>query len=142
MGQNSLYHSALRISILVSAVALLFVSGLVSDVTSQLSEDTRLYLSSVVGASASVEPTELNTYTAQLTSKERDLEAREMALLDREINVGISNGVISNTSVSTYVLSGVLFILLVLILLNYTLDYLRIKEERSLFVPKSIKELA
>jgi hypothetical protein len=82
--------------------------------------------------SASVTPTELNQYTAQLTQKERELAEREAALSEREIAVTLTSG--SNTSSNeriTYILAGILFILLVLILLNYVLDYLRMKENQQ-----------
>jgi len=65
-----------------------------------------------------------------LTQRQRDLDAREAALRQREIAIGLSEG--GGTDKSTYVLAGILFILLVLILLNYTLDYLRLKEQETL----------
>lgn len=78
--------------------------------------------------SASVEPTELNQYTAALTQKERELIAREQALAAREIAVGFSQEESGAADRTTYLLAGVLFILLVLILLNYVLDYMRYRE--------------
>ena len=78
--------------------------------------------------SAAVEPTQLSMYTAELTKKETELVAREAALREREIAVNVG-GAATDTDRSTYVLSSILFILLVLILLNYTLDYLRAREQ-------------
>jgi hypothetical protein len=129
--RHSNYHKILRISLLVCAVALVFESGIVSKSTAQISQGTYAYLANAIGMSAAVKPTELNQYTAELTAKERELAAREAALREREIAVDLSTGS-SNPSNTTYVLAGILFILLVLILLNYSLDYLRAREERTI----------
>ena len=129
---DSLYHSLLRVSLLVCAIALVFESGILSESTAVMSQNTHSYLANAVGMSAGVAPTELNRLTAQLTQKERELAAREASLSEREIAVNLSTapGSGSNQRV-TYILSSILFILLVLILLNYTLDYLRLKETRQ-----------
>ena len=127
---HSNYHRILRVSLVVCAVALVFESGLFNESTTRLSESTHSYLASVIGMSASVQPTELNLITAQLTEKEQELAAREAALSEREISVNLTSGAGDNDT-ATYVLASILFILLVLILLNYVLDYLRIKEERE-----------
>lgn len=128
---HSLYHSILRVSVLVCAIALVFESGVVSESTAVLSQNTHSYLANAVGMSAGVAPTELNQYTAQLTQRERELSAREAALSEREIAVSLATapGTDGNQR-ATYILASILFILLVLILLNYTLDYLRLKESR------------
>lgn len=127
--QDSNYHRILRISAVVCSLALVFQSGLVSDATKQMATQTQSYLANAVGASASVAPTELNQYTAELTARQRELDAREAALNDREISLGLtSERSPSDTDTTTYILASILFILLVLILLNYTLDYLRSKE--------------
>jgi hypothetical protein len=129
---NSLYHSILRVSLLVCAITLIFESGILSESTAVLSQNTHSYLASAVGMSAGVAPTELNQYSAQLTRKERELEAREASLSQREIAVNLSTGPSSSSNQrATYILSSILFILLVLILLNYALDYLRLKESRQ-----------
>ncbi len=124
---DSLYHRILRVSALVCALVLLFESGLVSPVTRQLSVDTHQYLANAVGVGAAVEPTELNSLTSELTKQKLALEEREQAIKEREIEIGLSEGQSPNET-STYVLSGVLFILLVLIILNYALDYLRARQ--------------
>jgi hypothetical protein len=130
---NSMYHKILRVSVLVCAIALVFESGILSESTSVVSMNTHAYLANAVGMTVGVTSTPLNQYTAQLTAKERELEAREAALSEREIAVNLtsSSGAGSNEK-ATYILSGILFILLVLILLNYTLDYLRLKESRPM----------
>jgi hypothetical protein len=127
---ESLYHRVLRVSAVVCALMLLFESGLVSPVTKQLSVETHQYLANAVGVGASVGPTELNSLTSELTKQKLALEAREQAVKEREIEIGLAEGQSSNET-STYVLSGILFILLVLIILNYTLDYLRARENFS-----------
>jgi len=129
--EHSNYHRILRISSLVCAITLVFESGILSESTAQISIGTHAYLANAIGMSASVQPTELNQYTAELTSIERDLAAREAALREREIAVDLSAGS-SNNDTATYVLASILFILLVLILLNYALDYLRVREEQTM----------
>jgi hypothetical protein len=125
--QNSAYHRVLRISVLVFAVVLIFQSGLASESTAKIARGTAAYVATAVGMSAGVQPTQLNQYTAALTQKEQELAAREAALAAREIEIGLSAGEpIRNDS--TYVLASILFILLVLIILNYVLDFLRSQE--------------
>jgi hypothetical protein len=130
--KDSHYHRFLRISLVVCAVILLFDSGLVDESTRQLSNGTQSYLVATVGVGAAVEPTELNTLTAELTSRQRELDAREAVLREREIEVSLNNGGTLSSDYSTYVLASILFILLLLILLNYILDYLRIRELQQL----------
>lgn len=136
MMENSVYHMLLRISALTLAIVLLFDSGLLSPLTKQLSDDTQLYLANAVGVGASVRPTEVNTLTAQLTQKTKELESREEALREREITVGITDTAVEkvDTDISTYILSVLLFIIIVLIVLNYALDFAR---ERRLRQPNT-----
>lgn len=131
MMQNTYYHSVLRISSLVCAIVLMFESGLLSQSTVELSQNTHRFLANAIGMSASVQPTELNQLTAAITERQRELDAREMALREREIAVGITGGESDNKN-ATYILVGILFSLLVLILLNYILDYLRLRENETL----------
>lgn len=111
----------------VLAFMLVFDSGLISESTARLSNGTQAYLATAIGVGASVQSTPLNEFTAELTSRQRELDAREAALREREIEVTLNNGIAGN-DYSTYILASILFILLLLILLNYTLDYLRIRE--------------
>ena len=127
--RKSNYHRALRILVSVFFFFLVFESGIVNETTRKLSVETHSYLASVIGMSASVQPTELNQYTAELSAWERELEAREASIAEREIKVDLSKSP-GNNDTSTYILASILFILLVLILLNYTLDYLRAKERQ------------
>lgn len=127
--RNSNYHRILRVSALVVALVLVFESGLISKSTAGISSNTYIYVASVIGMSASVQPTELNKLTADLTAREKNLSDREAALREREIAVSINGGTASNNN-ATYILASILFILLVLIVLNYVLDYLRTREER------------
>jgi hypothetical protein len=124
---DTTYHRILRVLSVVCAVVLLFESGLISPVTKQLSVETHQYLANAVGVGASVDPTELNSLTSELTKQKLALQAREQQISDREIEIGLVAGQSANQT-STYILSGVLFVLLVLIILNYTLDYLRARE--------------
>ncbi len=128
MGSTSTYHSILRIATAVVAIMLVFQSGLMSDTTALLAENTQSYLANAVGVSVGVTPTELNQMTAALTARERELEARELAIAEREIAVNIDGGGVSTRDTSTFILATILFILLVLIILNYALDYARSRE--------------
>jgi hypothetical protein len=127
--QDSMYHRVLRVGAVVAAFILLFESGLVSRSTAVMALHTNQYLANAVGMSASVEPTELNMYTAQLTAQKKLLDDREAAIKDREIQIGLASGENPNQT-TTYVLASILFVLLVLIILNYALDYLRYRERK------------
>ena len=122
-----MYHVLLRVSALTLALMLLFDSGILSPVTRTLSQDTQKYLANVVSVGAAVEPTALNTRTAEISAWERELDAREAALSERELAIGLSAGESGADSRSTYILSIILFILTVLIVLNYTLDFARVR---------------
>ncbi len=129
MLQDTHYHKLLRVSTCVLALVLVFVSGLVTETTSQLSRGTVDYVATAVGMSAGVEPTELNQITAALTERQRDLDVREATLREREIAVRLNTSGEQATDYSTFILSGVLFVLLLLIVLNYLLDYIRSREQ-------------
>lgn len=121
----SLYHKTLRILCAVFTFILLFDSGFLFPGSEAVSIHTQNYLASAVGIQVSVAPNELNVLTARITELEQELETK-----DREIAVTLSSGSANESSVptSTIVLSIILFILLVLIVLNYALDYLRLKQ--------------
>jgi len=126
--QSSLYHIVLRIAALTLAFVLIFDSGLLSGTTAQLSQNTQEYVAAAIGMRAAVEPTELNQYTAELTTRDRVLTEREAAVSAREIEVGlIESG--ASRDYSTYIISILLFIILVLIIINYVLDYVRMTEQ-------------
>lgn len=124
----SVYHSLLRISLLFVAFLLVFDSGLLSPKTAEVSQVTQHLLANAVGVKASVAPNELNVLTARITELETELSKK-----DRELNVAQAayptsgDGRIFGFVPSTLVLSGILFILLVLVSLNYVLDYYRMK---------------
>lgn len=121
------YHSVLRVSAVLCCAVLLFVGGFIDPATKQMSEVTGGYLMSAVGASASVESTTLNLMTAALTEQRVALEARESALEERELALGLGSVTAErSTDFSSFILSVFLFILLVLIVLNYLLDFLRV----------------
>jgi len=124
--QQTLYHSLLRVSALTMALLLLFVSGIVSPLTKELTQNTEQYLASAISVTAGIEPNEVNVITAALTKKEQELAAREAALVEREIlvDVGASG---ATQDLTTYIMSILLFLLLVLIIVNYVLDYVRNK---------------
>ncbi len=127
--EHTLYHSMLRIAVCVIALALVFDSGLIVAATANISNNTQLYLANAVGVNASVAPTEVNQLTARITELEGELQTRE-----REIAVNLNkNNNAGAFDKSTFVLSIILFILLVLIVLNFTLDYLRMKNPDRLY---------
>lgn len=122
---DSLYHKVLRVSALTLALVLLFVSGILNDKTSTLANIATNQMANVVGVSVGVTPTELNTMTAEFTAWQRELAAREAALVEREIAIGLNTNESPPQDWSTFILATILFILLLLILLNYALDYVR-----------------
>lgn len=126
--QGTMYHMLLRTGALLFALLLLFDSGMLSPVTSKISHDTQRYIATAIGVGARIEPTPLNTLTAEITAKNNELAAREAAIAEREIEVGIADSAAVErieSDISTYILSVLLFIIIVLIVLNYALDFAR-----------------
>lgn len=125
--RNTAYHKFLRSVSLLGALVLLFDSGLFSPVTKELSDSTENYLASVISVGASVAPNDLNTITAELTKQKTDLDEREQSLAERErqIQVNLNSDNNSSLNISTYILSVLLFVIIVLITLNYALDFVR-----------------
>jgi len=127
---KSRYHSLLKISALVVTLVLLFDGGFVHPFTKQLSDNTVWYLASVgTSLTAEVRPTELNIITAELTKRENALDARELELNVREISAR-DFGTAESADYSIYILSVILFILTVLIILNYAMDWSRVTKIR------------
>ncbi len=119
MRPHTYYHRTLRSAAVITALVLIFDSGLVQPETKTLSDSAYQYLANTVGVMAVVPPNELNTITAELTARSQELDQRE-----RDIEARVRDqGGMSDTS--TYVLSSILFILLVLIVINYALDFYR-----------------
>ena len=125
----TLYHKLLRVSSVVLAAALVFQAGLLSNTTAIMATQTQSYLANSVGVFVGVEPTELNTITAGLTAQHLALDAREQELKQREIDVNIDQGS-ATRDVTTFVMGLVLFIVVLLLVLNYALDYLRYQENK------------
>jgi hypothetical protein len=130
MDQSILYRSLLRVSLVVTAVVLTFQAGLIDERTSALFSETTDHLSATVGMSVSVAPTEFNEITAELTRQQNLLAEREEQITEREIDLGLNSGDATADQTTTYILASVLFVQLLLILLNYGLDYLRVREQR------------
>ncbi len=123
----SIYHSILRIAVLVFTALLVFDSGLISENTKILSTSTQQYLANAVGVYVGVAPTEMNQLTARITELEGELDAKE-----RLIAVNLADNKNAPIDKSTLILSIILFILLVLIIMNYILDYLRMRQIKPL----------
>lgn len=119
--KDSVYHSLLRISALTLSLVLLFVSGIFSESTRDLSLDTGSYLATAIGMNAAILPTEVNTLSAQLLEKDKEIQSREIAVRLKEASQNRSD-------TATFVLSVLLFVLLILIILNYILDYIRTRK--------------
>lgn len=128
--EQSLYHKTLRVLAVVVAFVLLFESGLLIEATADLSDTTHRYVANVVGVGASVQRTELNSLSAELTEQRLLLDQREAALNAREIEIGLNENR-NRSDWSTYITASILFVLLVLIVLNYALDYLRATTPRQ-----------
>ena len=125
--RDSAYHKILRVSAVSLTFVLVFVSGLLIERTAHLATQTQLYLANVVGVSVGVEETELNRITAALTEREQVLAERERSLQRREIDVGLrtEDGQPVATLNTTLIIAALLFVIVVLLILNYVLDYLR-----------------
>ena len=132
--KHSMYHRLLRISAVVMAVTLVFDSGKFLPGTHLISQTTQEYLANAVSVQVGVAPTELNTLTAQVTERLHELDEREAAITERELNIGITDSTApAQVDLSTYILSTILFILVVLIVLNYILDYLRERRRAEIY---------
>lgn len=104
-------------------MVLIFDGGFISPVSKELSNNTLSYLASSIGIYAAVEPNEINQLSAELN-------AREQALTEREIAARSFGENGAQTDYSTYILSSILFVLTVLIVLNYLMDWARVRRLR------------
>lgn len=137
MDQSQLYRSLLRVGAVVTAFVLVFQSGLVDERSAQLFETSSHQLGAMVGMSASVQPTETNMFTAELTRQQNVLAEREQEIAQREIELGLDVGESAADPTITYILAAILFIQLLLIVLNYGLDYLRARERSGGSLPSA-----
>jgi hypothetical protein len=126
--QTTQYHKVLRISLLVCVCALVFESGVFYGPTAEWARYTERYMASAVGVRASVPLTPLNQQTTALSAWERELANREALVREREIQLQQAGVTVDSSSYSTFILSALLFIILVLLVLNYVLDFLRARE--------------
>ncbi len=124
---NTVYHKLLRVSALTLALVLLFVSGIFSPITKQLSGNAGTYVATAIGINAAVLPNEVNTLSAQLVQRQQELDQREIA-------VDLKESSQEKSDLATYIMSVLLFILLVLIVLNYVLDFMRARQNSKTVV--------
>lgn len=124
------YHKILRSACVIVALVLVFDSGLFAPVTKDMSRYAQKQVATAVGVSAGVEQNEINELTAQISARERELDQREAALRQREIDARAVDNSSGITDLSTYILSSILFLMLVLIVLNYILDFMRTRERQ------------
>lgn len=118
--ETTLYHSFLRVAVCIFAFLLVFDSGILIKQTALLSDFTQTHLANVVGVTVGVAPNDLNQLTSRITELETELARKE-----RLIAVNIKDNSTGGIDKSTYFLSAILLILLILIVLNYALDYQR-----------------
>lgn len=130
MDQSILYRSLLRVSLVVTAFILVFQAGLIDERTTALFSQTTAQLSATVGMSVSIAPNEFNEITAELTRQQNLLAQREEQIAQREIDLGLNTDEPTANQTTTYILASILFVQLVLIVLNYGLDYLRARERK------------
>lgn len=126
--RHSLYHKSLRVSGVLVGLVLLFDSGMLTSTTETLSLQTRQYIATAVGMYAAVEENELNALTGALSERQRALDAREAALREREIDAQAQDTSAAPLDISSYILSALLFLILVLIVLNYIFDWMRARK--------------
>ena len=130
--ESSTYHSLLRVALLVCAFTLVFDIGLLNEATQKLSLNAQQYVAAAVGVRVGVAQNDVNVLTARITELETELARKE-----REIDVNVDKTASpAGPNTSTFVLSAILFILLVLIVLNYVLDYLRSRRET---LPRTVR---
>jgi hypothetical protein len=116
--QHTMYHKGVRSCALLLASVLVFQSGLLSSTTRELSRNATLLIGNTVGVFASVPQNEINTLSSELQKRGEELDRRE-----REIDARVRGN--TSDQMTTLVLSAILFLLLVLIVINYILDFLR-----------------
>jgi hypothetical protein len=86
-------------------------------------------LGSAVGMSVSVPPNPINKLALELRDREDELDNREQALNQRELDLASRPGLKSDL-LTQFILVGIIT-LFILILLNYYLDYKRRKKSAS-----------
>lgn len=129
MGSVSAYHKIIRSSALIVALTLLFQSGIASTTTKQFSFQTEMYLANVVGITASVPQNEINELSAGLEIRKNELDERE-----RKLNQLEGASLDDRT---TFFLSATLFVLLILIVLNYVMDIVRSRKRATVVSTQS-----
>lgn len=125
--EQTVYHKVLRVSCVVLATVLIFDSGLFASATAKLSDQTGMYLANAVGVYVGVPENGVNSLTTRIAELEQEVGRKDAQLRDRELALGLGSAA-GSSSASTFVLAGILFIMLVLIVLNYGLDYVRSRE--------------
>lgn len=129
--EHSAYHKSLRVVTLVMSFVLVFQSGLLSNSTAQLSTITGQYLVAAVGVSVGVPENDLNVLTTRIAELESQVGYKDAQLRERELALGLSDQGASQGRV-TLILAAIQLVLLLLIVVNYGLDYWR---ARRRFVP-------
>lgn len=109
------YHSVLRVSALLLALALVVQSGVISPETQTFSHLAGQQFATVIQATA--DPLSPSDQVAQIAQTE-----------STEATTPTTQAI----SQSTFLISGLLFIILLLIILNYILHHLRHKEQEYL----------
>ncbi len=125
--EQSVYHKVLRVSSVVLAAVLLFQSGFFTPVTAHLADRTQQYVANAVGVYVGVPENDTNRLTTRIAELEAQVVDQSTQLRERDLETGLRDG-LGGSQTTTYLLSGILFIMLVLIVLNYALDFYRSRQ--------------
>ena len=123
---------AMQYGALVAAVVIVAQLGLGDISYKQIAISAYQNLANVSSISVGVPPTEINLLAQQFDQKQKELTAREEALLEREkdLDEKYQESIEANRRLTLYVLSGVTILLLLLIFMNFYYDVKR-EEERE-----------
>lgn len=119
---------------LVAAIVIVTQLGLGDISYKRLAISAYQNLANVSSISVGVPPTEINMLAQQFDQKQKELTAREEALLEREkdLDAKYQESIEANRRLTLYVLSGVTILLLLLIFMNFYYDVKREEEHERL----------
>lgn len=126
--EHTVYHKTLRVTSVIFAAVLLFQSGYFTPLTAQLSIRTQQYVATAIGVHVGVPENDTNKLTTRIAELEAQVGNQDTQLRERDLATGLGDGS-GGGNTTTYLLSSILFIMLVLIVLNYVLDFYRSRQE-------------
>lgn len=119
----SIYHSVLRISVLVFAILLVFDSGLVSPQSNVLSISTQQYLANTISSQVGTVSVKNDEHIAIITKTDEMVSGK-----GNFTTISLSEDIPQVMNKSTLILSSIVFTLLLLILINYVVDCIRTRK--------------